>query len=71
MDYTGKKYLDSKLSITAMHKLYVIKWKKDGIPESDIVKKSCYREMLMSEFNLGFKHVKFKVKVWLPNIISH
>lgn len=40
MDYTGKKYLDSKLSIAAMYKLYVLKWKEDSIPESDIVKKS-------------------------------
>ncbi|XP_043596172.1 uncharacterized protein LOC122573614 [Bombus pyrosoma] len=63
MDYTGKKYLDSMLSIAAMHKLYVLKWKEEGIPESDIVKKSYYREMFKSEFNLGFKQVQFKVNV--------
>lgn len=58
MDYTGKKYLDSRLSIAAMHKLHVLKWKED-IPESDIVRKSYYREIFKSEFNLGFKQVKF------------
>lgn len=59
-DCTGKKYLDSRLSIAAMHKLYVSKCKEDGISESDIVKESYYREIFKSEFNLGFKQTKFK-----------
>lgn len=46
MDYTGKKYLDSKLSIAAMHKLYVLKCKGDNIPKSDIVKKAIIEKCL-------------------------
>lgn len=46
MDYTGKKYLDSKLSIASMHKLYVLKCKGDSIPESGIVKKAIIEKCL-------------------------
>ncbi|EFN87749.1 uncharacterized protein LOC105192506 [Harpegnathos saltator] len=56
-DRSGKCYLDSRLSIAAMHKYYVLKCKQDGVPESDIVKESYYREMFKTEFNLGFKRI--------------
>ncbi|KAG7202158.1 hypothetical protein KM043_015840 [Ampulex compressa] len=58
----GKRYLDSRLSIATMHKLYVLKCQEDGVPESDVVKESYYREMFKTEFNLGFKPVKNKEK---------
>ncbi|XP_015590004.1 uncharacterized protein LOC107265247 isoform X2 [Cephus cinctus] len=61
-DRSGRKYLDSSLSIAAMHKLYVQKCKEDGVPESDIVKESYYREMFKTEFNLGFKAADDKEK---------
>lgn len=54
-DRSTRRYLDANLSIAAMHKLYVQKCKEDGIPDSDIVKESYYREMFKTEFNLGFK----------------
>ncbi|CAK9831797.1 hypothetical protein ANTRET_LOCUS8733 [Anthophora retusa] len=60
MDCTEKRYLDSRLSIAAMHKLYISKCKEEGIPESDIVKESYYREMFKTEFNLGFKRAEPK-----------
>lgn len=65
-DRTGKLYLDSRLSIAAMHKYYVLKCKEEGIPESDIVKESYYREMFKTEFNLGFKRAQTKEKTVLP-----
>ncbi|XP_076753715.1 uncharacterized protein LOC143425099 [Xylocopa sonorina] len=55
LNCTGKRYLDSKLSIVAMHKLYISKCKAEGVPDSDIVKESYYREMFKTEFTLGFK----------------
>ncbi|XP_076162898.1 uncharacterized protein LOC143144416 [Ptiloglossa arizonensis] len=59
-DHTEKRYLDSTLSIVAMHKLYVSKCKEEGIPESDIVKESYYREMFKTEFNLAFDQATHK-----------
>lgn len=56
-DSAKTKYLDSSLSIAAMHKLYVSKCKEEGVPENEIVKESYYREMFRTEFNLGFKPV--------------
>lgn len=67
-DYTGKRYLDSRLNIAAMHKYYVLKCKQEGVSESDIVKESYYREMFKTEFNLGFKRTQTKEKKVLPNI---
>ncbi|XP_014475107.1 PREDICTED: uncharacterized protein LOC106744677 [Dinoponera quadriceps] len=61
-DRSGKQYLDSRLSIAAMHKCYVFKCKQEGVPESDIVKESYYREMFKTEFNLGFKRMQTKEK---------
>ncbi|XP_046740862.1 uncharacterized protein LOC124408166 isoform X1 [Diprion similis] len=61
-DRSNKRYLDSNLSIAAMHKLYLQKCKEDGIPDSETVKESYYREMFKSEFNLGFKVVVDKGK---------
>lgn len=68
-DHTGKRYLDSRLNIAAMHKYYVLKCKQEGVSESDIVKESYYREMFKTEFNLGFKRTQTKEKKVLPNII--
>ncbi|XP_015109285.1 uncharacterized protein LOC107036065 [Diachasma alloeum] len=50
-----KRYLEAHLNIAAMHKLYVQKCEAEGVPQSDIVKESYYREMFRSEFNYGFK----------------
>lgn len=69
-DCIGKRYLDSRLSIAAMHKFYVLKCKEEGIHESDIVKESYYREMFKTEFNLGFKHAQNTGKKQMPNITS-
>ncbi|XP_054002221.1 uncharacterized protein LOC128888992 isoform X1 [Hylaeus anthracinus] len=66
-DRMEKRYLDSALSIVAMHKLYVSKCKDEGIPESDIVKESYYREMFKTEFNLAFKQTKPKENAQLIN----
>ncbi|XP_011159512.1 uncharacterized protein LOC105195690 [Solenopsis invicta] len=66
-DHSGKRYLDSNLNIAAMHKSYVLKCKQEGVPESDIVKESYYREMFKTEFNLGFKRVQAKEKKQLSN----
>ncbi|XP_076618233.1 uncharacterized protein LOC143340318 isoform X2 [Colletes latitarsis] len=66
-DHSEKRYLDSALSIVAMHKLYVSKCKEEGVPESDIVKESYYREMFKTEFNLTFKQTKPKENAQLPN----
>ena len=59
-DRSGQRYLESGLSIAAMHKLYVGKCKAEGVPDSEIVKESYYREMFKAEFNLGFKPLKSK-----------
>ncbi|KAI4486140.1 hypothetical protein M0802_012539 [Mischocyttarus mexicanus] len=67
-DGNEKRYLDSRLSIAAMHKLYVLKCQEEGIPESDIVKESYYREMFKTEFDLCFKRAKTKDKKYIPNI---
>ncbi|KAF7411835.1 hypothetical protein HZH68_000795 [Vespula germanica] len=67
-DGNEKKYLDSRLSIAAMHKLYVLKCQEEGVPESDIVKESYYREMFKTEFDLCFKRTKTKDKKFIPNI---
>lgn len=64
-----KGYLDSRLSIAAMHKLYVLKCKEEGVSESDIVKESYYREMFKAEFNLGFEREESKDGKQLPGII--
>ncbi|XP_076548305.1 uncharacterized protein LOC143306069 isoform X2 [Osmia lignaria lignaria] len=64
-----KGYLDSRLSIAAMHKLYVLKCKEEGVFESDIVKESYYREMFKTEFNLGFEREESKDGKQLPGII--
>ncbi|XP_012269171.1 uncharacterized protein LOC105693669 isoform X1 [Athalia rosae] len=70
-DRSSRRYLDSSLSIAAMHKLYVQKCKEDGIPDSDTVKESYYREMFKSEFNLGFKMAVDKEKeVKKPTVSS-
>ncbi|XP_012286080.1 uncharacterized protein LOC105702803 [Orussus abietinus] len=61
-DRSTRRYLDSSLSIAAMHKLYVQKCKEDGIQDCDIVKESYYREMFKTEFNLGFKSPEEKEK---------
>lgn len=66
-DHSGKSYLDSNLNIATMHKSYVCKCKQDGVPESEIVKESYYREMFKTEFNLGFKCVKVKKRKLLSN----
>lgn len=62
------QYLDSSFSIAAMHKFYVSKCKQDGIPESDIVKESYYREIFKTEFNLGFKRAQTQEKKSPSNI---
>lgn len=67
-DCTGRCYLDSNLNIAAMHKSYVLKCKQEGVPESDIVKESYYREMFKTEFNLEFKRVQTKEKKVLSNV---
>lgn len=67
-DRVGTRYLDSRLSIAAMHKYYVLKCKKDAVPECDIVKESYYREMFKTEFNLGFKRAQIKERQALPNV---
>lgn len=67
-DRTGRRYLDSRLSIAAMHKLYVSQCKEEGFPESDIVKESYYREMFKTEFNLGFKPATSKENKLLPQV---
>ncbi|KAL6256038.1 hypothetical protein P5V15_013274 [Pogonomyrmex californicus] len=67
-DLSGKCYLDSNLNIATMHKSYVSKCKQEGIPESDIVKESYYRDMFKTEFNLGFKRVQTKEKKLLSNV---
>ncbi|XP_067207193.1 uncharacterized protein [Linepithema humile] len=67
-DCSGRQYLDSSLSIAAMHKSYVLKCKQEGVSENDIVKESYYREMFKTEFNLGFKRVQSKEKKLLSNI---
>ena len=53
-DMSGKKYLDSRLNIVAMHKMYVQECKDIKIPESDIVRKHYYWKLFKSEFNLNF-----------------
>lgn len=68
-DHNGRCYLDSNLNIAAMHKFYVLKCKQEGVPESDIVKESYYREMFKTEFNLGFKRVQTKEKKLLSNVM--
>lgn len=60
IDLSGVRYLDAGLSIAAMHKMYVIKCKEDGVPDAEIVKESYYREMFKAEFNLAFKPIKMK-----------
>lgn len=67
-DRTGKRYLDSRLSIAAMHKLYVSQCKEEGSPDSDIVKESYYREMFKTEFNLGFKPATARENKLLPGV---
>ncbi|EGI67083.1 PREDICTED: uncharacterized protein LOC105144465 isoform X1 [Acromyrmex echinatior] len=59
-DHSDRCYLDANLNIATMHKSYVSKCKQTGVPESDIVKESYYREMFKTEFNLGFKRVQAK-----------
>nr|XP_003704092.1 PREDICTED: uncharacterized protein LOC100877808 [Megachile rotundata] len=70
-DCTARRYLDFRLSIAAMHKLYVLKCKEEGVPESDIVKESYYREMFKTEFNLGFKLSESKDDERLPDAIEN
>ncbi|KAK2582084.1 hypothetical protein KPH14_002787 [Odynerus spinipes] len=67
-DGTERRYLDSQLSIAAMHKLYVLKCQEEGVPENEIVKESYYREMFKTEFDLAFKRVKTKDKKLIPHI---
>ncbi|XP_071554876.1 uncharacterized protein [Temnothorax nylanderi] len=67
-NHSGKCYLDSNLNIATMHKSYVLKCKQEGVPESEIVKESYYREMFKTEFNLGFKRAQTKGKKLLSNV---
>ncbi|XP_035731429.1 uncharacterized protein LOC118445735 [Vespa mandarinia] len=67
-DGNEKSYLDSRLSIATMHKSYVLKCQEEGVPESDIVKESYYREMFKTEFDLCFKRTKTKDKKFIPDI---
>ena len=57
---SGQRFLESGLSIAAMHKLYVNKCKAEGVPDNEIVKESYYREMFKAEFNLAFRPLKTK-----------
>ncbi|XP_011689462.1 PREDICTED: uncharacterized protein LOC105450993 [Wasmannia auropunctata] len=65
---SGRCYLDSNLNIAAMHKSYVLKCKQVGVPESDIVKESYYREMFKTEFNLGFKRAQAKERKLMSTV---
>jgi len=60
--------LDSNLNIGTMHKSYMLKCKQAGVPKSDIVKESYYREIFKTEFNLRFKHVQIKEKKLMSNV---
>lgn len=56
-DDTGRTYLDAGLNVVAMYNLYLQQCRDRGLPESDLVKESYYREIFKTEFNLGFKRL--------------